>query len=272
MKVAVIQMVSGTSVELNLLQAQEQMRAAAEEGAEIVVLPENFAIFSQAKAFATAERELSGQGPILPFLQEWSAKLGIWLVAGTVPLTSPEIASKKRVYAASTVWDPAGNLVARYDKCHLFDVAVEDAVGDYRESDTFYPGKTAVTATLPFGKLGLTVCYDLRFPELYRKLRSEGVLAYTVPSAFTYSTGKAHWEVLLRARAIENQCYVLAANQGGEHSHGRVTWGHSCIINPWGEVVAVKRDPGPGFAMAELALDKLEDTRARMPCESHRVF
>lgn len=274
MKTAVIQMLSGRDIEHNLLQAQTCLADASRAGAQLALLPENFALFAGKGHLDIAQNEAKGSGPVLPFLENASRELGMWIVAGTVPLLAehPEQTPVGKVYAASTVWNPEGHMVARYDKCHLFDVEVSDSVGRYRESDTYAAGDAPVLCELPWGLMGLSICYDLRFPELYRQLRRAGAAVFTVPSAFTYATGKAHWETLLCARAVENQCYVLAANQGGEHASGRTTWGHSCIVDPWGEILAVRREPGPGFVMADLSMSHLQQVRERMPCEQHRRF
>lgn len=275
MKAAVIQMVSGPRVKENLSKARSLLREAAAQGAQLAVLPENFAVFGGRAYREIAEAEATGSGLILSFLAETAAAEGLWLVAGSVPLLHRDagvVTPEGRVFAASTLWSPEGQLEARYDKCHLFDVEVTDGVGSYRESDTFIAGDQPVSAALPFGLLGLSICYDLRFPELYRRYARQGAVMMTVPSAFTYKTGEAHWEVLLRARAVENQCFILAANQGGQHSAQRVTWGHSCIIDPWGDVLAMQQSPGEGVTVAELDFTALWYLRTRMPSLSHRQF
>ncbi|OGT71655.1 MAG: hypothetical protein A3H44_11220, partial [Gammaproteobacteria bacterium RIFCSPLOWO2_02_FULL_57_10] len=211
------------------------------------------------------------------FLREQARQHGIILVAGTMPVVtrpaSPngvvETIADGRVRPASLVYSPDGLLMARYDKMHLFDVKVADKQAQYMESRSFEPGSSVVTVATPLGKLGLSICYDLRFPELYRRLLDDGAEIITVPSAFTKVTGEAHWEILLRARAIENQCYVLAANQGGVHNASRETWGHSMIIDPWGNVMA-RVEKGEGIAIAEIDLDYLHDLRSRMPVQAHR--
>lgn len=274
MRVAAIQMISGKDTEANLQVAERLLNQAAAEGAQLAVLPENFACYGRGNLRAEGERESQGEGEILPFLQNQARSLSLWLVGGTIPLVhsaQPEVveADGQRIYAASCVFNPDGNLVARYDKVHLFDVDVADGVGSYRESDTICPGKQPQTADTPWGKLGLSVCYDLRFPEHYRSLLDAGAEILCVPSAFTYTTGQAHWEVLLRARAIETQCFVVAANQGGWHDTKRRSYGHSCIIHPWGQVLA-QRSEGEGVVVADLNMEELRQCRARMPIQKHR--
>lgn len=267
MRVAVVQMTSSQSVDVNLLQARQLLEQAREERAELVVLPENFACFGSTDLQALAQAEAQG-GPITDFLHKNSQALGLWIVAGTLPLLPDD--DSVLPYAACTVWNPQGVCQAQYNKCHLFDVDVADDVGSYRESDAYTPGEDVEVLKLPDCSLGLGVCYDVRFPEFFRKMAGVDVMA--LPSAFTYTTGKAHWEVLIRARAIENQCFVLAANQGGEHAAGRVTWGHSAIINPWGEVIAAHKSPTPGMAVADLDLSSIKKLRDEMPCLTHRRF
>lgn len=269
---AVVQMVSGRELERNLAEAQMLLQQAKNEGAQLVVLPENFAYFGY-KPMAEVAEGAGRATPVCDFLAEQSKALAVWIVAGTAPFAasaSGTAAPQGKVYAGNSVWSPDGEMVARYDKCHLFDAIVSDGVGSYREPDTFVAGDGPLSATTPWGELGLSVCYDLRFPEYYRQLAGEAMTLLSVPSAFTYRTGKAHWETLLRARAIENQCFVLAANQGGDHGKQRITYGHSCIISPWGEVMAMRREPGPGVVVAELNLAEIDALRVDMPVLRHR--
>lgn len=269
---AVIQMVSGPDLESNLQQAQALLEQAREQGAQLAVLPENFAYFGYKPLSEVAEGGSCGN-PVSDFLQQQSQQLGLWIVAGTAPYAHSAMgtpAPANKVFAGSSVWTPQGEMTARYDKCHLFDALVGDKVGSYCESDHFAAGDRPVSVATPWGRLGLSVCYDLRFPEYYRQLAAEETTMITVPSAFTYRTGDAHWEVLLRARAIENQCFVLAADQGGEHGNKRVTYGHSCIISPWGKVLAVRTEAGPGVVVAELNFDELQQLRRDMPVLHHR--
>lgn len=275
MKVAAIQMVSGADLCANLEQASDLIRNAVEQGAEMLVLPENFALMGRKDLLEFALAERHWNGPISNFLSETAKKFSIWLVGGSMPYRigiHHKEAPLTKVFSTSTVWSPAGKLLTRYDKCHLFDVNVEDGVGVYRESDDFEPGCSEVVACIPQAKLGLSICYDLRFAEYYRLLRDRGAEIITVPAAFTYKTGQAHWEVLLRARAIENQVFVVASNQGGDHGKGRVTWGHTCIINPWGDIMACREEPGPGVVLADIDLGLLKRVRESMPIQNHRYF
>ncbi len=278
-KAAVVQMVSGGDVHANLRSAAGLIGQAREQGADLILLPENFAVLDGGPLSQFAERQGDTAALLQGFLQEQARSTGAWLIAGSMPLstrpsrhgTSPEAVPGRRVRPACMVYDPEGRLVARYDKMHLFDVQVEDRQEQYSESRSFEPGDESVCVQTPAGCIGLSICYDLRFPELYRRLLEQGAQVLTVPSAFTKVTGEAHWEVLLRARAIENQCYVLAANQGGVHNATRETWGHSMIVDPWGRILA-SVESGPGVAVAELDLEALTALRARMPIQSHRRF
>ncbi|ANG62043.1 carbon-nitrogen hydrolase [Marinobacterium aestuarii] len=267
---AVIQMVSGPDFEVNLGTAERLVRAAAAEGARLVLLPENFALFDSSglRALACAQ----GLGELQQRLGALAKSAGIWLVAGSVPLMlrddGAEVADG-RVRSASLVFDDQGRQRARYDKRHLFDVEVADAQQSYRESVYIEPGSEIVLVDTPCGRLGLSICYDLRFADHYQRLRDAGAELISVPSAFTAVTGAAHWELLLRARAVEFQCYVLGANQGGQHGKGRETWGHSMIVGPWGEVSA-SLALGEGWCSAEIDLDELRRLRQRMPVSAHR--
>ncbi|ERI51616.1 hypothetical protein N878_22025, partial [Pseudomonas sp. EGD-AK9] len=207
-------------------------------------------------------------GPILPWLQRAARDLKLWIVAGTLPLP-PDEAPEAKPHACSLLIDDAGQRVARYDKLHLFDVEVADNRGSYRESDDFAHGQRIVVADTPVGRLGLSVCYDLRFPELYGALRQAGAELISAPSAFTAVTGAAHWQVLVRARAIETQCYVLAAGQGGEHPGPRQTFGHSAIVDPWGRVLA-EQDQGQAVLLASRDGAEQAAIRQRMPVQAHR--
>lgn len=274
LRVAVAQMCSGPDIPANLAQADALLAGAKSEGAALVVLPENFAVFGR-KDLAALAATTEVADPLTGFLAERARHYGLWLVAGTLPYAvgrGGDSASENRVLAGCGVWSAEGVCVARYDKCHLFDVEVADGIGRYRESDQFKAGDAPVVADTPWGPLGLSICYDLRFPEYYRRLVEQGALMLTVPSAFTYNTGEAHWEVLLRARAIENQCFVLAPNQGGDHGNNRRTWGHSCVIDPWGKVLACRTEPGPGLAIADLDFAAQAEVRRRMPVLGHRKF
>ena len=270
MSFAVIQMVSQSDVEGNLAQARGLLEQAAASGAALAVLPENFAAMGRRDIAAIGRAEALGQGPILRWLKLAARDLKLWIVAGTLPLP-PQDRPQDKVTACSLLVDDHGEQVARYDKLHLFDVDVADARGRYRESDDYAHGSNVVVADTPVGRLGLTVCYDLRFPELYTALREAGAQLITAPSAFTAVTGAAHWEILLRARAIETQCYILAAAQGGVHPGPRETFGHAAIIDPWGRVLA-EQAQGAAVLLAERDSQEQASIRARMPVSNHRRF
>ena len=270
MTLAVIQMVSQSDVLANLAQTRRLLEEAAQGGAQLAVLPENFAAMGRRDTAAIGRAEALGEGPILPWLKQTARDLKLWVVAGTLPLP-PEGQPEAKVNACSLLINAEGEQAARYDKLHLFDVDVSDNRGRYRESDDYARGKRVVVVDTPVGKLGLSVCYDLRFPELYSELRTAGAELITAPSAFTAVTGAAHWEILIRARAIETQCYILAAAQGGVHPGPRETWGHAAIIDPWGRVLA-EQAQGEGVLLARRDALEQADIRARMPVVSHRRF
>lgn len=264
-KVSAIQMVSGTSVQANLDKAAELIAQAAAQGARLVVLPEYFCFLGRRDPEKLAFMETPGQGPIQSFLSEAARKHGIWLLGGTLPLQSED---PDRIYNAMLVYDPQGTQVARYDKIHLFGFRKGEEA--YDESISIRPGANGpqVVETRA-GRVGLSVCYDLRFPELYRAMGDVSLIV--VPAAFTYTTGSAHWEILLRARAIENQCYVLAAAQGGKHENGRRTWGHSMLIDPWGEVLQCLPE-GEGVVLGDIDPARMNDIRLSLPALRHRVI
>ncbi|MCQ9424252.1 carbon-nitrogen hydrolase family protein [Pseudomonas sp. LJDD11] len=270
MTFAVIQMVSQSDIADNLRQARRLLEQAAGQGARLAVLPENFSALGRRDAAAIGRAEALGHGPILPWLKQAARDLRLWIVAGTLPLP-PEGQPEGKVTACSLLIDEHGEQAARYDKLHLFDVDVTDNRGRYRESDDYAHGANVVVADTPVGRLGLSVCYDLRFPELYTALREAGAELITAPSAFTAVTGAAHWEVLIRARAIETQCYLLAAAQGGVHPGPRETWGQAAIIDPWGRVLA-EQDKGEAVLLAQRDSEEQASIRARMPVSSHRRF
>ena len=264
---AVIQMVSGLDLQENLQVARQQMQQAKEQGALLAVLPENFAVFGSRQLQAAGEVELNQQGPIRSWMAQQAKELGLWLVGGTIPCVE-KVNNPQRVRASCFVYDDRGKQAARYDKIHLFDVDVSDAHGSYRESDNFEAGQDLVLVDTPIGKLGLTTCYDLRFAEMYLALAEQGAQVISNGAAFTKTTGEAHWQVLLRARAIETQCYILASAQGGTHGK-RETYGHSMIIDPWGTVVE-ELELGAGCISAEIDLNHLQQLRQRMPVANHR--
>ncbi|SDI11869.1 Predicted amidohydrolase [Pseudomonas flavescens] len=270
MSFAAIQMVSQDDIAANLLQARRLLEEAASSGARLAVLPENFSALGRRDAAELGRLEASGQGPVLPWLKRTARDLSLWIVAGTLPLP-PASQPHGKPRACSLLLDDQGETVARYDKLHLFDVDVSDSRGSYRESDDYAHGEQWVVADTPVGRLGLTVCYDLRFPELYGALREAGAELISAPSAFTRVTGAAHWDVLIRARAIETQCYLLAAAQGGIHPGGRETYGHTAIIDPWGRKLAQRAD-GEGVLLAERDATEQAAIRERMPVVRHKRF
>ncbi|MDE0250428.1 MAG: carbon-nitrogen hydrolase family protein [Gammaproteobacteria bacterium] len=266
-KAAAIQMASGPNVEANLHETGRLIKQAAKAGASLVVLPENFAIMGLREQDKVAVREPQGEGVIQNFLAQQSRLHKIWIVGGTVPIECPD---PRKIYAACLVYDDQGACVARYDKIHLFDVNLVDADESYIESETIEFGETGVRVVdSPFGKIGLAVCYDLRFPELFRNMLDTGVQITVLPAAFTAVTGQAHWESLIRARAIENVMYVIASAQGGYHINGRATYGDSMIVDPWGRVLDRVRH-GAGMALGKIDLDYLESLRKTFPCIHHR--
>ncbi|GAB6042168.1 carbon-nitrogen hydrolase family protein [Endothiovibrio diazotrophicus] len=264
--VAAIQMASGPNVGANLDEAAKLIKQAAAGGARLVVLPENFAYMGERDRDILTIREFDGDGPIQRFLSEQAGKRGVWLVGGTVPIAGD---APERVRAACLLYDDEGKRVARYDKMHLFDVCLPGSGEEYAESHTFEPGSDPVVVKTPFGRLGLAVCYDLRFPELFRRMLDRGMELIALPAAFTAQTGKAHWQPLLRARAIENLCYVVAAAQGGFHHSGRETHGHSLIVDAWGTILQ-EQASGKGVVSAGIDLRLLESTRQKFPVIDHR--
>jgi nitrilase len=271
-RIAAIQMVSTPDVPRNLAQAGELLAQAAAAGAQVAGLPEYFCLIGRRDEDKLVHAEQPGRGPIQDFLREQAQRHGLWIIAGTIPVASPQ---PGRVFNRSLLLSPQGEVVAHYDKVHLF--RFNNGRESYDEARVLMEGSQPVAATLgtpPALRVGLSVCYDLRFPELYRAL-SFGDPAQppcdllAVPAAFTHTTGQAHWEVLLRARAIENQCYVMAPAQGGLHENGRRTWGHSLVIDPWGEVLACVQE-GPGVAVADVDAQRLATVREQLPALQHR--
>jgi deaminated glutathione amidase len=270
-KAAVIQMTSGSDVQSNLHIAHALLTLAAQHGAMLAALPENFALMGRHERdkLTLAETQTGsslGDGVLQTWLHNTARELGLWIVAGTLPIKSDV---DDRVVAACLVVNEQGVLQARYDKMHLFDVDVADATAQYRESSTIAAGIKPVCVDTPIGKLGLAICYDVRFPELFRLLNTQGAEVFVLPSAFTVPTGRAHWDVLLRARAIENLSYLLAPAQTGLHDNGRETWGHSMMVNHWGEVIA-HRDTGPGMVIGDIDLPTLHTQRKKFPALRHR--
>jgi nitrilase len=268
MKIAALQMVSTPDVERNLQAAQRLIGQAAAQGAALVALPEYFCFMGHADRDKLAVSEAPGHGPVQDFLAAQARAHGLWVIGGTVPLRTDDAS---RVRNACCVWSPEGQVLARYDKLHLF--RFERGEERYDEGRVLQAGEAPVAARIATGsadwRVGLSVCYDLRFPELYRALMAPPCDLIAVPSAFTYTTGQAHWELLLRARAVENQCYVIAPAQGGRHENGRRTWGHSLVVDPWGEVLAVCEE-GEGVALAEMSAARIAEVRQQLPALQHR--
>lgn len=274
-RVAACQMVSTPRVDENLRAAERLIARAAAAGAHLVGLPEYFCLMGHHESDKVRVRErlaeptaATGGGPIQGFLADAARRHGVWLVGGTIPI---EASDPDKVLNTTLVFDPTGTRVARYDKIHLFSFT--KGAESYDESRTIAPGAQVGMFEAPFGHVGLSVCYDLRFPELYRAMAAQhgDVKLVMVPAAFTYTTGQAHWEILLRARAIENQCYVLAPAQGGQHENGRRTWGHSMLIDPWGKVLAVHAE-GEGVVVGDIDLDSIQAMRASLPALRHRTM
>jgi len=263
-RVAAVQMVSGADVAENLKQAGALVAQAHKQGAELVLLPEYFGVMGVRATDKVRLKERDGDGPQQAFLADTARALGIVLVGGTVPLACDDAS---RVRSACLVYGPDGHRLARYDKIHLFRFAQGDEA--YDETRTIERGDTVVAFDAPFGRVGLSICYDMRFPELYRALGDCALIL--VPAAFTWTTGSAHWHLLLRARAVENQAWVLAAAQGGVHG-GRRTYGHSCLVDPWGEIVAERVDDGPGVVIGAVDTARTADVRAKLPAHDHRIL
>lgn len=263
-RVAALQMVSGPAIEPNLRAADDLLAEAARQGARVAALPEYFPVMGLADTDKVAVRELPGQGPVQAFLADAAQRHQLWIVAGTLPLACADPA---RVRNTCLVYRPDGQVAARYDKIHLF--GFRRGADQYDEARTIEPGSEVVALDTPYGRWGLSVCYDLRFPELYRAMQAPDLLF--VPAAFTATTGQAHWEVLLRTRAVENLAYVVAPGQGGRHASGRETWGSSMIIDPWGEVLACL-PKGPGCVVAEIDPSRLADWRTSLPALAHRTL
>ncbi len=264
MKIAAVQMVSTTDVDENLATAARLIAEAATAGAELVALPEYFCLMGRADRDKLGIAEAAGDGRIQRLLADAARTHGVWLIGGTLPLRTGD---PSRVLNSNGVYAPDGHLAARYDKIHLFKY--DNGRERYDESVSIEAGTRPVVVEALGLRVGLSVCYDLRFPELYRAMTNPPCDLLSVPAAFTHTTGLAHWELLLRARAVENQCYVIAPAQGGRHTNGRRTFGHSMVVDPWGEVVAVHPE-GEGIAVAELDLERLASVRRDLPALSHR--
>lgn len=259
-------MASGSNLAGNLGEAERLIALAVQAGARVVQLPESFAFMGEKDTDVLKLTEAEGVGQIQNFLADQAARHQIWLIGGTVPLQAED---ERHVKAACLVYNERGEQVLRYDKLHLFDVELKDTRETYSESATISAGQSLAWCDSPFGRLGFAICYDLRFPELFRELMRHDIEVFMIPSAFTATTGKAHWEPLIKARAIENLCYVVAADQGGYHVNGRETHGDSLIVDPWGNVLD-RLVSGPGFAMADLDLAQLRRLRESFPALAHR--
>lgn len=263
---AAVQMASGPNVNANLSEAARLIGEAARAGAGLVVLPENFALMGMSEGDKLAVAEPDGEGPLQGFLAEQAARHRVWLVGGTIPVASGD---PKRVFGTSLLFNDQGERVARYDKIHLFDVRLPEGEESYNESETIAPGDRTVVVDTPVGRLGMAVCYDLRFPEQFRQMVDQGMEVLSLPAAFTAITGRAHWEALIRARAIENQIYLVAAAQGGYHVNGRETHGDSMVVDPWGQVLD-RLPRGSGVVLGEMSPERLATVRRSFPSLQHR--
>lgn len=268
-RIGLIQMTSSSDVNENLTYIEQQTMLLAKQGAKWVVTPENAVVFGNKQDYHNGAEEL-GDGPIQARISRLAVEQQVWILIGSMPIRRTS-AENQGVTTTSVLFNPQGQIVAHYDKLHMFDVDVADGHKRYRESETFTPGNNIVVAEMPFAKLGLSICYDVRFPNLYAELRRLGAQILLLPAAFTAVTGKAHWEVLLRARAIENQCWVIAVGQGGHHACGRETWGHSMVISPWGEIIASLEQDAASL-IVDIELEQIESVRAAMPISAHTRF
>ena len=265
-KLAAVQITTGPDIEKNLAAIAEQIQIAAQQGANIVALPEVFACYDSQQYLVLGKQEMTPQGRLRSQMSAWAKNNGVYLIGGTIPVLQPE---ESKVYPRCYFYSDQGEELGFYDKIHLFDVDIDDAQGRYRESDMFLSGDEIKVFPTPYGNVGLTVCYDLRFPYLYDRLRKAGADIISVVAAFTATTGKAHWQALLQARAIEQQCYILASNQWGQHDEKRQTFGHSMVISPWGEVLN-QLPTGQGIASAEIDLAEVKRIRSIMPIANHQ--
>ncbi|NIY92193.1 carbon-nitrogen hydrolase family protein [Vibrio diazotrophicus] len=268
-RIGLIQMTSSSDVNENLTYIEQQTTLLAKQGAKWVITPENAVVFGNKEDYHNSAEEL-GDGPVQARISRLAEEQQVWILIGSIPIRRTS-ASSVGVTTTSVLFNPQGHIVAYYDKLHMFDVDVADGHKRYRESETFTPGNDIVVAETPFAKLGLSICYDVRFPNLYAELRRLGAQILLVPAAFTAVTGKAHWEVLLRARAIENQCWVIAVGQGGHHPCGRETWGHSMVISPWGDIIASLGQNAESLVV-DIELEQIESVRATMPISAHTRF
>jgi predicted amidohydrolase len=265
-KIAAVQITTGPDVEKNLLLAEQEIKKAAQQGANIIALPEVFACYDSQKYLALGQQEISELGNLRSRMSSWAKTNNVYLIGGTIPVLDPEA---NKVYPRCYFYNDQGEELGYYDKIHLFDVDIDDAQGRYRESDMFLSGDDIKVFPTPYGNVGLTICYDLRFPYVFDRLRKAGADIIAVVAAFTETTGRAHWQTLLQARAIEQQCYVLASNQWGQHDDKRRTFGHSMVISPWGEILD-ELPSGEGIAIANMEPTEVERIRREMPIANHQ--
>lgn len=265
-KLAAVQITTGPNIEDNLNAIEQQIIQAGNAGANIIALPEVFACYDSQKYLAIGAQEVSSDGRLRSQMASWAKDYGVYLIGGTIPVLEP---TTRKVYPRCYFYSDEGEELGYYDKLHLFDVDIDDAQGRYRESDMFLSGDEIKIFPTRYGNVGLTICYDLRFPYLFEKLRQAGADIISVVAAFTEKTGRAHWATLLQARAIEQQCYILASNQWGQHDEKRRTFGHSMVVSPWGEVLDQLAE-GAGVACAEIDLAEIERIRREMPLINHQ--
>tara|TARA_B100001059_G_C17838067_1_gene589677 strand:- start:7116 stop:7937 length:822 start_codon:yes stop_codon:yes gene_type:complete len=265
-KIAAVQITTGPDVEKNLQAVEEQVIHAAQQGAKIVALPEVFACYDSQKYLALGQKEMNALGNLRSCMSRWAKDNDVYLIGGTIPVLDP---ASSKVYPRCYFYNNQGEEQGYYDKIHLFDVDIADAQGRYRESDMFLSGDEIKVFPTPYGNVGLTICYDLRFPYVFDRLRKAGADIISVVAAFTEATGRAHWQPLLQARAIEQQCYILASNQWGQHDSKRRTYGHSMVISPWGEVLNLLPE-GSGIACADIDLEEVKRIRREMPIANHQ--
>ena len=265
-KIAAVQITTGPNVEQNLQSVEQQLILAASQGAKIIALPEVFACYDSQKYLALGRQEMDALGGLRSRMASWAKDHKVYLIGGTIPVLK---SGSSKVYPRCYFYNDKGEELGHYDKIHLFDVDIDDAQGSYRESDMFLSGDEVKVFPTPYGNVGLTICYDLRFPYVFDRLRKAGADIISVVAAFTETTGKAHWQPLLQARAIEQQCYVLASNQWGQHDEKRRTFGHSMVISPWGEVLD-QLPTGQGIASAEIDLAEVQRIRSIMPIANHQ--
>lgn len=265
-KIAAVQITTGPDVEKNLQAVERQLILAASQGAKIIALPEVFACYDSQQYLALGQQEMHALGHLRSRMSAWARENKVYLIGGTIPVLEPKL---NKVYPRCYFYNDQGEEQGYYDKIHLFDVDIDDAQGSYRESDMFLSGDEIKVFSTPYGNVGLTICYDLRFPYVFDRLRKAGADIISVVAAFTETTGKAHWQPLLQARAIEQQCYILASNQWGQHDNKRRTFGHSMVLSPWGKILD-QLPTGEGFSCAEIELDEVQRIRREMPIANHQ--